>query len=425
VKRSLDEWLTLLETRHPKAIDLGLERVAQAFSRLGLGDGLPPAIVVAGTNGKGTVCHAIDVIARNHGLKVGLYTSPHLICYNERVVIHGVPVSDASLCAAFCAVDQVCTEELSLSYFEFGTLAALWLFAQAHLDLMVLEVGMGGRLDAVNIIDAQVSVLTSIALDHTAYLGPDRNSIGFEKAGILRFGRPCVCAEPDLPESVLKVLDELHCPLYQWGKEFRTAPLTNDSAYFDCQIHTEEGDLGLHGLYSGSLLARNLASGLQALQCMGVRLIETAVKQALLHLMLPGRQQILSQQPLIMVDVAHNPESTASLAGKLMTLPNSGRTFAVVGAMADKDIATMLGLLLPCIDTWWVADLSEMTDRAMPGKELALILERSGADVAGIGREVASIIASARSALTTRDRLIVWGSFYLAGVALPILGAHQ
>jgi dihydrofolate synthase/folylpolyglutamate synthase len=316
---TLAAWLAYLETLHPKSIAMGLDRVRAVHARLDAAIRCP-VITVAGTNGKGSTCAFLDAILRSAGYRVGLYTSPHLREYNERVRIAGTNATDANLIEAFNAVEdaRLATGDaprppVTLTYFEFGTLAALWLFARANLDALILEVGLGGRLDAVNIVDADVAILTSVAIDHIDYLGPTREDIGREKAGIFRAGRPALCAEPDPPASVAATAKSIGADLLRIGQDYGYVDEGSQWRYRG--LRGERYGLPFPALRGAYQLA-NAATALAALDCLHRQLPVSsgAVREGLLTVALPGRFQVLPGRPATVLDVAHNPHAARALA---------------------------------------------------------------------------------------------------------------
>ncbi|MEI7188103.1 bifunctional tetrahydrofolate synthase/dihydrofolate synthase [Dickeya dianthicola] len=342
-------WLNYLEHLHFQAIDLGLERVQLAAEYLHLLQPSPRVFTVAGTNGKGTTCCTLESILIAAGLRVGVYSSPHLLRYTERVRIQGRELSESSHVEAFAAIEAG-RNGTSLTYFEFGTLAALWLFRQAQLDVVILEVGLGGRLDATNIVDADVAVVTSIALDHTEWLGNDRESIGREKAGIFRGNRPAVVGEPDMPASIAAVAQEKGARLFRRGSDWQFS--LRDGGW--CW---QSGDVHYDDLPIPTVPLANAATALAALQASDMVLTVDAIRQGLRQAQLPGRFQIVSEKPLLILDVAHNPHAAAYLAARLADLPRAGRIRAVIGMLADKDIPGTLAHLKPQVDVWYCAPL--------------------------------------------------------------------
>lgn len=410
----LADWLARLEQLHPSAIDLGLERVRRVKDALGL---VPtfPLIVVGGTNGKGSTCATLEAILTAAGYKTGLYTSPHLLRYNERVRVAGVEASDAELVAAFEAIDAA-RGDTSLTYFEFGTLAAMWRFIDADVDVAILEVGLGGRLDAVNVFDADVAIVTSVDLDHQDYLGDTREAIGFEKAGIFRPARPAMCADPAPPATLLAHARTLGALLRCVGVDF-SAQRSADRWTFQGQ-HAVLRDLPLPAM-AGSYQLRNAAVALAALESLHSRLPVdgAAIQQGLRTARVAGRFQQIAHSPAVLLDVAHNPEAARALATVLREQPIAGRTLAVVGMLADKDAAGVLAALRELIDAWWVC--TPDSPRARAADSLAIVLrEVVGRTPVQVEPDVCAALAAARSNADEGDRIIVFGSFYTVAAVL-------
>ncbi len=351
---TLAAWLAYLETLHPKAIALGLERVALVHAKMRVTLECP-IVTVTGTNGKGSTCAMLDSMLRCAGHRTGLYTSPHLVSYNERVQVGGEPLHDAALVAAFNAVEDA-RGDVPLTYFEYGTLAALRVFAHAGLDVAILEVGLGGRLDAVNVVAADVAVVTSIALDHMDYLGPTRADIAYEKAGIFRAGRPVVCAEPDPPMPLTEHALAIGAPVTQIGRDYGFVALDRQWQYW--------GPGGQrHGLpypaLRGAYQLANAATALAVVDLLRDRLHVSAgaVRDGLCAVRLAGRFQVLPGQPAIVLDVAHNPHAAHVLNATLGTMGYFPETLAVFGMLADKDVRGVIAALKGRVDRWFVATL--------------------------------------------------------------------
>ncbi len=416
---NLAQWLDYQQRLHAQPIALGLDRVREAAARLGVGRPARRVITVAGTNGKGSTVAFIEAIARAAGLRVGSYTSPHLIRYNERIRIDGVEVEDAALIAAFEAVEAA-RGEIPLTYFEFGTLAAQWLLAREALDLAVLEVGLGGRLDAVNLVDADVAVITTIALDHTEYLGPDRETIAREKAGVLRAGKPAVLAELDPPDSLLREADRIGAPVLRAGRSFRYRAQGDGWVFED-----DRGTLPLPrpGLRAPAQLA-NAAAAIVALRALAPALpvSDVAISEGVTAARLAGRMQVLPGAVEVVLDVAHNPQAAQQLAAWLQANRPRGATLAVFAALADKDVANEVAALMASIDLWHLAGLSGAGGRGQPVEQLwqkvAALLSRS---LVARHVTVAKALAAARSAAQPGDRIVVFGSFHTVGEALAAL----
>ncbi|TMI02136.1 MAG: bifunctional tetrahydrofolate synthase/dihydrofolate synthase [Betaproteobacteria bacterium] len=412
---SLAAWLAYLETLHPKAISLGLERVRAVHDRLALAPACP-VVTVTGTNGKGSTSAFLERMLSAGGYRVGLYTSPHLLRYNERVRIAGAEATDAELTAAFAAVEAV-RQDVPLTYFEFGTLAALWLFARVQTDALVLEVGLGGRLDAVNIVDADVAVVTTIAIDHTDYLGLTREDIGREKAGIFRTGRVAVCADPDPPTALVDHARAIGAVLLRIGVDFGFVAGEMQWRYF--------GPGGArHGLpypaLRGVYQLANAAAALTALDALRAHLPVDmgAVRDALVSIELPGRFQVLPGRPVTVLDVAHNVQAARALADTVAAMGFHPQTLAVFGIMADKDVDAVIAALKPRVDQWLVATLP-------PPRGATAMLLRQRLEQAGIAPDAirtfddaGAAYRAAREIAAEADRIIVFGSFLTVAAAL-------
>ena len=423
--RCLAEWLTLLEARHPSEIDLGLDRVAAVWSELIARRKvrqnpiqLPTAITVAGTNGKGSCIASMQGILLQHGYRVGATTSPHFIHYNERICIQGEAVSDAAIVSAFAEIEAA-REDISLTYFEFGTLAALLVFADADLDIMLLEVGLGGRLDAINIIDADVAVVSSIALDHQAWLGDTRELIAVEKLGIARAGRPLLIGEADSPQGFDQIIAATGARALVIDRDFS---MNTQADQFSAQLLDGDGRPRLfENLPTAGLLPINKTLAIQALLCAGFDLEDSAVVDAFKNLSLAGRQQQLDFNGIkVIVDVAHNPAAAVALAENLS--PISGRYIAVASVLADKDWPGIVAPLADIFDDWHMAEISD-TERATKGQTLIEVLYNAGLSgtlhesVDG-GLEKAFLCALAQAG--PDDTLVVFGSFYTVSRVLML-----
>ena len=412
---SLAAWLAYLETLHPKAISLGLERVRAVHDRLALAPACP-VVTVTGTNGKGSTSAFLERMLSAGGYRVGLYTSPHLLRYNERVRIAGAEATDVELTAAFAAVEAV-RQDIPLTYFEFGTLAALWLFARVQTDALVLEVGLGGRLDAVNIVDADVAVVTTVAIDHTDYLGLTREDIGREKAGIFRTGRVAVCADPDPPTALVDHARVIGAVLLRIGVDFGFVAGEMQWRYF--------GPGGArHGLpypaLRGVYQLANAAAALTALDALRAHLPVDmgAVRDALVSIELPGRFQVLPGRPVTVLDVAHNVQAARALADTVAAMGFHPQTLAVFGIMADKDVDAVIAALKPRVDQWLVATLP-------PPRGATAMLLRQRLEQAGIAPDAirtfddaGAAYRAAREIAAEADRIIVFGSFLTVAAAL-------
>lgn len=402
---SVDDWLAYLEALHPVKIDMGLDRVGQVLDRLEIPRQWPiPVIMLAGTNGKGTTGAALEAMAAAAGLKAGVYSSPHLLHYSERVRLNRTPITDAELCQAFAAVEQA-RAGISLSYFEFGTLAAFWYFWQQPLDLLVLEVGLGGRLDAVNLIDADLAVITNVDFDHQEFLGTSLDAIGREKAGILRPGRPALVGMREPPQSVLDRAQELGCPLKRWQQDFE---LSADGRY-------RAGAITLDGVQVPHLPRVNAALALTALLELAPRLPipVDAMRQALAQVQLLGRMNLHTDGDCFwLLDVAHNPQSVRYLAEKVESFP-ARRKIAICSMLADKDIEASLLPVAGCFDGWWLAGL------AIPrGLNAAALAARVPSLNAQLAETLASACQQARQQAEPGDLLVIFGSFHTVAAAL-------
>jgi len=408
VKRSLGEWLAFIEQQHPQPIALGLERVQQVLSRMQLQ--LPsPVITVGGTNGKGSTCAMLESILGASGRRAGLYTSPHLLRYSERVRIAGAEASEDALCLGFQAVEQA-RDGVPLTYFEFGTLAALHVFSRADLEALILEVGLGGRLDAVNIVDADCAVLTSVGIDHVDYLGPDRESIGREKAGIFRPYRPAVIAEPDPPRSVLGAVGNK----LLLGKDFGFQRQENQWTYWGPRGKRP----GLaHPALRGAIQLRNAAAVLCAFDALELPVAMQEVRRGIAEVTLPGRFQVLPGRPQVILDVAHNVEAARNLAENLAASGFAPETIAVCGMLRDKDISGVLRALAPRITRWHFASLPG--PRGASAADLAEHLQAA----APVERHdsVTSALAAAQERAGEDDKILVFGSFLTVGEAMAWL----
>lgn len=418
---TLNEWLARLESLHPKAIDMGLERVSEVGRRLGLKFDCP-VITVGGTNGKGSTCAMLESILLQGGYHVGLYTSPHILKFNERARIDGRSVDDEALCAAFARVEAV-RGDVSLTYFEFSTLAILSLFAAAGLDAVILEVGLGGRLDAVNIIDADVAIVTSIDLDHMEYLGDTREKIGFEKAGIYRPGRAAICGDPSPPQSLIDHATAIGADLWLFGRDFN---YSGDRQQWNYGGRAMRRNSLAYPSLRGANQLLNASAALAALEALRDRLPLGAqeIRSGLVLVDLPARFQVLPGRPAVILDVAHNPHAAATLAQNLDNMGFHRYTFAVFGAMADKDVTGVIEQLGERIDHWYLCDLP--LPRAASAESLAEVLRASGFRESGATGQERSIrcfaspadaYAAARNHAGENDRIAVFGSFLtVAGV---------
>ena len=427
VMRTLQDWLAHCERLHPKTIELGLERVRAVAARMNLRLDCP-VFTVAGTNGKGSTVAMLEAILSEAGFRTGTYTSPHLVRFEERCRIRGAPVDAAQLIAAFADVESA-RGDTALTYFEFTTLAILRVLVLAELDAVILEVGLGGRLDAVNVVDADCAIITSIDIDHAELLGDTREQIGLEKAGILRTGRPAIVSDPLPPQSVIDRALEIGADLWLPGRDFNHDGDRQQWAW--AGRGRRYAGLAYPALRGANQLI-NASGVLAALEAMRARLPVTAqaVRTGLALVALPGRFQIVPGQPALVLDVAHNPHAVAALALNLDAMGFYPATRAVFGAMADKDLTLMLQRMDPLIDQWYFTDLP--TPRAATSAALQAAwqaLTRRGGAVSRVFADPMQALQAAASEATPADRIVVFGSFYTVGGVLehgtPRLQAGQ
>lgn len=415
--QTLADWLAWQSTLHPKTIDLGLARCQRVAQRLHLTKFSFKIITVAGTNGKGSSVTLLDSIYLAAGYRTGRYTSPHLLEYNERICICGQPVSDEQLCDAFFHIEQARHDD-SLTYFEFGTLAALWLFQHYGLDVVILEVGLGGRLDAVNVFDADVALVTQIGIDHVEWLGETRDLIAREKAGIFRPHQPAVCSDPEPPESLLNYAATLETPLYCLNQHFSYQKLNENQWDWHSDLaHYQQ--LPVPKLI-GEYQLQNAAGALMVVSLLQARLpvSEAAISQSLQSVQLPGRFQIIPGTVSRIFDVAHNPLGIAAFKTNLQHYPGSGKTHAVVGILKDKAVAAMLAEIAPLIDRWYVAPLD--TPRSASGAELVGHLQELNQATITCCDTIATAYRQALRDAQPHDRVVVFGSFYTVAAALAV-----
>jgi dihydrofolate synthase/folylpolyglutamate synthase len=412
---ALADWLAWQETLHPARIDLGLERVRAVSQAMGLGDPPYAVITVGGTNGKGSCAAMLEAMLHAAGYRVGAYTSPHLLRYNERIRIDRDAVNDAALCEAFSRVDAA-RRDISLTYFEFGTLAALDIFSRAGLDAAVLEVGMGGRLDAVNILDPDVAVVTTVGVDHSAWLGADRERIGAEKAGIFRAGRPAIYGDSDPPASVVGRARALDVPLRLFARDFAYERETGGWSWWGLgqRRHTLPPPR-----LRGPCQLKNAATAITALESLKSRLPvgQQALRLGLSTVDLPGRLQILDERALRICDVAHNPQAALALAEGLRGLPCSGGTHAVMAMLADKDAAGVAAALGDTVKVWHVAGLA-VERGGHAAHAAAQVRSVVGTHTVHEYPDVPQALAGAAAAAGAADRIVVFGSFYTVATAL-------
>jgi dihydrofolate synthase / folylpolyglutamate synthase len=413
--RTLDSWLAYISAQHPASIALGLERVRTVAGRMGLPPP-PVTITVGGTNGKGSTCAYLERILTESGYRTGLYTSPHLVRYNERVRVAGEEAGDAALAAGFERV-EVARRDTPLTYFEFGTLAALAVFAEAGADALVLEVGLGGRLDAVNIVDADCAVVVTVDLDHQAWLGEDREAIGFEKAGIFRAAHPALCGDRDPPRRLVEHAAAIGAPLQLIGRDFRYEALPPQQWDFIGRRTTKRA-LPMPALRGRWQLA-NASCALAALDEVAERLPVSLgeVKRGLALVRLPGRMQVLPGRPAVVLDVAHNPQAARALAEGLGDMGFFENTLGVFAMLGDKDVGGVVDAMRQRIDRWYVS--SAQVERAAPAARLAEALARRGLEkTTRAFATVASAFDAARRDAGPNDRIVVFGSFHTVAETL-------
>jgi dihydrofolate synthase / folylpolyglutamate synthase len=413
---TLDAWLAHCEQLHPKSIDMTLQRVGSVRERLGLRFDVP-VITVAGTNGKGSSCAMLESIARHAGYRTGLYIKPHLVHFEERCRIGGQSVAAEELLPHFAAVEAA-RGDVSLTYFEFTTLAIMRALSLAELDVVILEVGLGGRLDAVNTVDGDCALITSIDLDHMDYLGPDRESIGFEKAGILRAGRPAVISDPVPPASVLRHAADIGADLWLVGRDFNHS---GDRQQWSWSGRGRRHNALAYPALRGANQLLNASGVLAVFEALRERLPITAqaVRNGLATVELPGRFQIVPGQPVLVLDVAHNPHAAAALAFNLDQMGFYPRTHAVFGAMHDKDIAGMVTRLAALVDRWYLSDLP--LPRAASAEELERTLRAmlpTQAEPPSRHGSPSEALRAALAAADPADRIVVFGSFLCVGGVL-------
>lgn len=420
--KTLAAWLVLLESRHVKSIELGLERVGEVKKRLAISFDCP-VVMVAGTNGKGSTCSMLESILVQAGYKVGLYIKPHFLAFNERARLNGQPCTDDVLLESFEAVEAA-RGDISLTYFEFTTLAILYLLQQEKFDIVILEVGLGGRLDAVNVIDADVSIVTSIDIDHTEYLGTTREQIGFEKAGIFRAAKVAICSDPLPPSSLIQHANDMGADLWLIGRDFNYA---GDKQQWNFAGRNQRRNALNYPSLRGANQLLNASAALAALEALRMILPVGAqeVRSGLVMVELPGRFQVLPGRPTVILDVAHNPHAAAALSQNLDNMGFHPYTFAIFGAMEDKDIQGMVAQIKSRIDHWCLTDLP--LPRAATALQLKKKLLESGVNqedrkdndalTVETFESPAKAFANAMSRAGENDRIVVFGSFLtVAGV---------
>ena len=428
---NLSQWLDRIEQLHPKSIDMGLERIGEVAVRLGVGKPAPTVITVGGTNGKGSTVAFIEAIARAAGWRVGAYTSPHLFLYNERIRIDGVDAADDAIVAAFEAIDHV-RGDTPLTYFEYGTLAALWLFERAGLDLVVLEVGLGGRLDATNLVDPDVAVVTTVGVDHQDYLGEGREAIGHEKAGIARAWKPLVLGDDDPPSSVLRHAYAIGAKTLRIGCDFfvdvaggkgldTEGPDAVQPGYWRWRDVGHRIELPFPAIV-GQVQLRNAAVAIAALRALDKAPPDRAVVRGVETARIRGRLQRFDRAGVeVVVDVGHNPQAAQALVHWLLATPVAGTTHAVYAALIDKDVVGVVAELAPVIDHWHLAGLPAHAPRGTGVAEFAARLAGTAAASGQLHATVGDALTAALAVAIPGDRVLVVGSFHTAAEALALL----
>jgi dihydrofolate synthase / folylpolyglutamate synthase len=412
---TLAGWLEYIERLHPQAIALGLDRVQRVRGALGLQTAFP-LITVGGTNGKGSVCAMLESILHCAGFRVGCYTSPHLIRYNERVRIARAEVADDELSEAFAAVEAA-RVTIGLTYFEFGTLAALWLFVRRRVEIAVLEVGLGGRLDAVNAFDADCAVVTTVDIDHVDFLGGDREAIGHEKAGIFRPARPAICADVVPPESLTRHAADIGARLLTIGKDFGATPQGKQWQYWG---PSGKRNALPYPALRGSCQLANAAAAVTALECMRERspVAVNDIRAGLLQADNPGRFQVIPGRPAVILDVAHNPQAARALAFSLAAMGAGGRTLAVFAMLKDKDIGGVIAAVKAHVAHWYIAGLTGARGASIA--QLASCFEAASITAVTACNDVAAAYTQACDIAAENDRIVVFGSFFTVAAVMRL-----
>ncbi len=418
---TLSDWLAHIERVHPRTIEMGLDRVRTVKDAMQL-EPLMPLLIVGGTNGKGSACMMLEAILHQGGYRTGCYTSPHITRYNERVRVAKLEADDDSLARAFAAVEAARLKAgVALTYFEFGTLAAVWLFIEQRVDVLILEVGLGGRLDAVNVFEPDCALVMSVDIDHVEYLGDTREKIGFEKAGIYRAGRPAICADADPPRSLLEHADKIGAQLMLVNRDY-----SHHAQATQWRYRGPGGDR--HGLpypaLRGAYQLGNAAAVIAALDTLRERLPVTVndIRTGLLDAENPGRFQVLPGQPMTILDVAHNPHAARALSQALGALPRGGRTIAVFAMLGDKDIDGVIRVIMPRVDVWCVAGLEGA--RGTTAAQMTQRLKACGV-VNGVHEcvNVAEALNMAYGIAAESDKILIFGSFHTVSEATRAIQA--
>lgn len=415
---TLNDWLEYQLKIHPKSIDMGLDRISEVAKRLEIKKPAKRVITVAGTNGKGSTVAFVEAIARAAGWKVGAYTSPHILAYNERIRIDGADANDGELIAAFEKIEAARTQhpEIQLTYFEFGTLAAGLIFKGYALDLVILEVGLGGRLDATQIIDSDVAIITTVDLDHQDYLGTDRESIGFEKAGIIRAWKPVVFGEKDPPSSALRRAYELGATAIRGHSDYVIERLETTWRWREPGYEIE---LPMPALVA-PVQIENAAAAIAALRALSDDITDAAIIEGIRSARVPGRLQIMSEHPEIVLDVAHNPQAAGQLSQWLQSHPKT--TYAVFAALADKEIETIVALLYRHIQHWFLAGIDDAGSRNLTASELETRVNTANSElVLSCHADVGQALWAAQQRARPDERVLVFGSFHTVAAAMNAL----
>ncbi len=416
-KRTLSDWLDYIKTVHSAPIEMGLERILAVKQRLNIEINFP-LITVAGTNGKGSTCALLEAIWRAAGYSTGMFTSPHLLRYNERIQIDGQQASDSQLCAAFAEIDAA-RNDISLTYFEFSTLAALILFKKRGVQIAILEVGLGGRLDAVNVFDCDCAIITSIGIDHVHYLGNTRDAIGYEKAGVVRAQKPLVCGDPDPPASVISYANKIGAPLRLVNRDFGFNKQASGWDFW--HLHTSYFALPYPALF-GEFQLYNASAALAAINELNTRLpLNIAdIRQGLLSVAWPGRFQVKPGRPMVILDVAHNPLAATALSAALNSAPPAQKTYAVFGMLKDKDISAVIETMAKHVDVWLLTELA--TPRAARASDLRRLLAQYSPTVhLQIFPSPLAAYTEACRVATENDRILIFGSFYTVAPILELI----
>ncbi len=415
---SLKGWLDWQETLHPKSIDLGLERVAKVFSLLNPQGIKPVTITVAGTNGKGSSIAFLEAIYRAQGLRVGAYTSPHIIDYNERIKVNGIAVTDQLICASFERIEAI-RDNVSLSYFEFSTLAALDIFSRADIDIQLLEVGLGGRLDAVNIIDADAMIVTSISIDHTAWLGETRDAIAYEKAGVFRENKVAITGDPNPPQTLIDYAAKLPAPLSRIGHEFSYTKTAVDWTW-----HNENSQLNAlpPPLLKGEHQYRNASAVLAAIQSLQnkIHVSEEAIKQGLSSVKLPGRFQLIQSESPVLLDVSHNTQAAQALVEYLQAEFKDIPIHAIFTMMSDKDIPGVIKLMKPFIKHWYITPLDNPRTCKNSDIQNAFRIHHINQVSSGFKDFTSAFKAAKTCSQADNGLVLVFGSFFLVSEYLTL-----